>query len=68
MDVDLTDDLVGCAAPGDVVTVVGLVRVASVSDRSAGGGDKGAAAAGLFVIYVDAVSVVPAGGGARWVP
>ncbi|KAK9824829.1 hypothetical protein WJX81_003431 [Elliptochloris bilobata] len=53
LDVELREDLVdGCTA-GEVVTVVGLVRV---TDTSAGSKSKNAKA--LFLLFVDAVSVV----------
>ena len=70
VDVDLTEDLVGCAPPGALVTVVGFVRVIPVGGDGGGGGggggsgggasSKAGAAAGLAVLYLDALSVVPA--------
>lgn len=33
IEVDLQEDLVGCCSPGDVVTVLGLAKVASMEGR-----------------------------------
>ena len=62
IDVDVSGDLVACCAPGDVVTVVGLVRVCAASISSSSSASSGAAnKAGLYVAYLDAVSVERAG-------
>lgn len=67
IDVDVAGDLVACAAPGDVVTVVGLVKVCAASAKGGGGGAAGAGGgggggsatsrAGLYVAYLDAISI-----------
>ena len=61
IDVDVSADLVASCAPGDVVTVVGLVRVCAASSSSAGAGAANSKA-GLYVAYLDAVSVERANG------
>jgi DNA helicase MCM8 len=59
VDVDACADLVDAAAPGDAVTVVGVVRVAPVGEAG------GKAAAGVHVLTVEAVSVCGAARGGR---
>jgi len=63
IDVDLSADLVASCAPGDVVTVVGLVRVCSASSSAGSSASSSGAAnkAGLYVAYIDAISVERAG-------
>ena len=61
IDVDVSGDLVARCAPGDVVTVVGLVRVCAASSSSASNG-AASSKAGLYVAYLDAVSVERADG------
>ena len=60
VDVDVTADLVDVAGPGEMVTIVGIVRVAPVSETGGGGGGGKGGGAGVHVLSVDAVSIVPA--------
>ena len=46
ISVELREDLAGCAAPGDVATLVGIVKVINGGDPVGGGGAPIAAAAG----------------------
>ena len=57
IDVDVSGDLVASCAPGDVVTVVGLVRVCAASSSSSSANAANTSKAGLYVAYLDAVSV-----------
>lgn len=55
VDVDLTNDLVDCCVPGDIVTVGGIVRsIKTEADR--GGGNQQAKA--LYFLFLEANSVV----------
>lgn len=55
IDVELTDDLVDCCSPGDVLTVSGMVKVIN----STGEGGKGRNGnQSLFFLYLEAVAVV----------
>jgi DNA helicase MCM8 len=55
VDVDLTNDLVDCCVPGDIVTVGGIVRsIKTEGDR--GGGNQQAKA--LYFLFLEANSVV----------
>ncbi|KAL4433271.1 hypothetical protein ABPG77_003319 [Micractinium sp. CCAP 211/92] len=58
--VELTEDLVGSCAPGDVATVVGIVKVMN-GDVGAGKKAGTLKAQCLFLPYIDALSVVVAG-------
>lgn len=54
VDVDLTNDLVDCCVPGDIVTVGGIVR--SIKTEADRGGNQQAKA--LYFLFLEANSVV----------
>ncbi|DBA93068.1 TPA: DNA replication licensing factor mcm8, variant 3 [Trebouxia sp. C0005] len=59
LEVELTRDLVDSCSAGDLVTVLGIVKVLSTDAEAGGKGSKGTAGKrSLFLLYLDAVSVV----------
>eukprot|EP00887_Chlorella_sp_A99_P007436 scaffold2.g7436.t1 len=59
VDVELLDDLVGSCSPGDVVTVVGLVKV--INGEAVGGKKTDPKQQCIFTPFVEALSVTAAG-------
>ncbi|WIA40343.1 hypothetical protein OEZ86_013710 [Tetradesmus obliquus] len=71
VEVELKQDLVGSCVVGDVVTVLGLVKVLATGDTKTSGppgGKKQAPKQNLFLIYVDALSLVNNKRAAKAVP
>lgn len=66
VEIEMKSDLVNCCTAGDVVTVIGLVNVI---DAEAGGSGKsyksGKQGSCLFLLYLDAVSIVNHNVGAK---
>lgn len=62
VEVELRDDLVGSCVVGDVISVLGLVKVLATGDNKLSGppgkSKGGQPKQNLFLIYVDALSVV----------
>lgn len=62
VEVELREDLVAGCVVGDVITVLGLVKVLATGDAKpagpAAGKIKGQAKQNLFLIYLDALSIV----------
>ncbi|KAK0172432.1 hypothetical protein PV328_005749 [Microctonus aethiopoides] len=54
IEVELLDDLVGICAPGDDVTVVGIIKVRNIDD----GARKGKDTLGPSALYMEGVSIV----------
>ncbi|XP_057371911.1 DNA helicase MCM8-like isoform X2 [Daphnia carinata] len=52
VDCELMQDLVGTCSPGEVVTVVGIVKAVNVKDS-----DRGSKDSSMFTFYIEAVSV-----------
>ena len=63
VEVDLREDLAGRASPGDEVTVVGLVKAVDADEAARNGGASGGFGGGkarstVYVIFLEAVSLV----------
>ncbi|CAD7699627.1 unnamed protein product [Ostreobium quekettii] len=70
VEVELAEDLVDSCIAGDIVTVVGKVKVINTEPHTAGAKAKGGQRAHcLFLLYIEAVSITNARGqGARQLP
>ncbi|KAL6610353.1 hypothetical protein ACP70R_040322 [Stipagrostis hirtigluma subsp. patula] len=56
VECELTEDLVDCCIPGEIVTVTGIVNVLN-SYTDVGGGKYKSRSQGLYYLYLEAVSV-----------
>jgi len=57
LECEMTEDLVDTCLPGDIVTVVGIVRVAVAPSEQGGMKSSSAGTASLYLLYLSAVSV-----------
>ncbi|RCV17352.1 hypothetical protein SETIT_3G213500v2 [Setaria italica] len=55
IECELTEDLVDCCIPGEIVTVTGIVKV--LNNMDVGGGKSRSKNQGLYYLYLEAVSV-----------
>ncbi|CAL8468614.1 g8154 [Coccomyxa elongata] len=56
IEIELKEDLVDSCTAGDVVTIVGIVKV--INTEALAGGQKANNTKALFLLYIDAVSIV----------
>ena len=66
VEVELTEELVDCCVPGDLLVVAGLVKCLEVAAEGGGGGGRGGGNRNkcMYLLYVEALSVSNAKAGA----